>query len=182
MVAQSTSAAHQRLTPAPLPNFPATKHGFQLGRREATRKCGEVKTLPWRPYLTTVGIVAAVVVVACHAAGIPPSRPCNSRSPSDICTHGRGTKHSRSCAKMRWSSISIISAPSSHSSPLFLPCHPCAFADPSHCTGIGLSAGGQVRHLGQGMHTAVTSRVHCPRFKDFKDVARGLEASWQVRA
>ena len=44
------------------------------------------------------------------------------------------------------------------------------------------STGGQVRHLGQGMHTAVTSRIHCPRFKEFKDVETGLEASLQVTA
>ena len=197
-----------RLTPAPLPNFPATKHGFQLGGgREATRKYGEVKTLPWRPrthVIMTVAIVAAVVV-ACHAADIPPRCPCDSRSPFAICTlyvaeepvfcllmqaiPGNIWKCAKSIQKSEGGHQSVHQARTAAFFALSSVSNICmgrALPIPATVHVLGCdetlasrSTGGQVWHLGQGMHTAVTSRVHCPRFK-FKDVARdsssGLEA------
>ena len=101
-VAQSTSAARpDEASPSAsaklssheawLPTWRGQGGNKKMWRSEdsalGTLTCGGPRT-----YNVTVAIVA-VVVVACHAAGIPPRHPCNSRFPSVICTpiRGKGT-------------------------------------------------------------------------------------------
>ena len=154
---------------------------------------------PWRPrsYVMTVAIVAAVAAKhvtlqtfhrGAHATLNPPLLSVlymwqRNQSSASLCKqsqeiYGNVPKVSKSQKVVINQCIKLALQP-------FLPCHPSP-TSAVHVLGCdetpaSRSTGGQVRHLGQGMHTAVTSRVHCPRFKEFKDVARewlrGLMAS-----